>query len=85
MQKDIANLQYDEIQQIIKTLRLNTNMSGQVGDSFLQYAIDGKDATTFAYDEIVGQLKPLGTQPYNLRAAQTLTNNIELYVIRFNQ
>jgi len=78
MQKNIANLKYDEIQQIIKTLRLNTNMSGQVGDSFLQNAIDGKDATTFAYDEIVGQLKTLGTQPYNSRAAQTLTNNIEL-------
>ena len=53
-------------------------MSGQVGDSFLQYAIDGKDATTFAYDEIVGQLKPLGTQPVNKRQAANLTDFIEL-------
>ena len=55
----------NEIQQIMKVMRLNTNVNGQVGDSFLQYAIDGNNATDFAFDEIVGELKQLKTQKVN--------------------
>jgi len=62
MKKSIENLKYEQIQQIMKTLRLNTNASGQVGDSFIQYAIDGNSATDFAFDEIVGDLKKLKRQ-----------------------
>jgi len=62
MQKALQTLKYDDIQQIMKVLRLNTNASGQVGDSFLQYAIDGKNVTEFAFDEIIGELKTLGKQ-----------------------
>jgi len=62
MKKSLENLDYDQIQQIMKVLRLNTNASGQVGDSFLQYAIDGNNATDFAFDEIVGELKQLKRQ-----------------------
>lgn len=62
MKKSLENLGYDQIQQIMKVLRLNTNSSGQVGDSFLQYAIDGNNATDFAFDEIVGELKQLKKQ-----------------------
>ena len=62
MQKALQTIKYDDIQQIMKVLRLNTNASGQVGDSFIQNAIDGGNATDFAFDEIKGQLKELKTQ-----------------------
>ena len=62
LRKSLERLDYDQIQQIMKVLRLNTNSSGQVGDSFLQYAIDGNNATDFAFDEIVGELKKLKRQ-----------------------
>ena len=65
MQKGLETLKYNEIQQIMKVMRLNTNVNGQVGDSFLQYAIDGNNATDFAFDEIVGELKQLKTQKVN--------------------
>ena len=77
MKKSLENLNYDQIQQIMKVLRLNTNSSGQVGDSFLQYAIDGNNATDFAFDEIVGELKQLKTQKVN-PVRKNLGNSLEL-------
>ena len=62
MVKQMENLKYDDIQQIIKVLRLNVNQSGQVGDSFIQNAIDGNNATDFAFDEIIGDVKQLKKQ-----------------------
>ena len=62
MVKQMENLKYDDIQQIIKVLRLNVNQSGQVGDSFIQNAIDGGNATDFAFDEIIGDVKQLKKQ-----------------------
>jgi len=61
----LQTIKYDDIQQIIKVTRLNTNASGQVGDSFIQNAIDGGNATDFAFDEIKGKLKKLKTQKVN--------------------
>tara|TARA_B100001939_G_scaffold69670_1_gene58108 strand:- start:4644 stop:10661 length:6018 start_codon:yes stop_codon:yes gene_type:complete len=76
MQKGLETLKYDDIQQIMKVMRLNTNVNGQVGDSFLQYAIDGNNATDFAFDEIVGELKQLKTQKVN--PVGNLGNSLEL-------
>ena len=76
MQKEIENLKYYDIQQIIKVLRLNTNPSGQVGDSFLQNAIDGGNATDFAFDEIIGDVKQLKKQKVN--PVGNLGNSLEL-------
>ena len=76
MQKGLETLKYNEIQQIMKVMRLNTNVNGQVGDSFLQYAIDGNNATDFAFDEIVGELKQLKTQ--KVKPVTNLGNSLEL-------
>ena len=62
LQDGINSIDYNKIQQIIKTMRLNTNASGQVGDSFIANILNGGDATDFAFDEITGQLKELGKQ-----------------------
>lgn len=68
LQKSLQSIKYDDIQQIIKVTRLNTNASGQVGDSFIQNAIDGNNATDFAFDEIKGKLKKLGKQKITFKS-----------------
>tara|TARA_R100000781_G_scaffold115019_1_gene88520 strand:+ start:360 stop:6386 length:6027 start_codon:yes stop_codon:yes gene_type:complete len=62
LQKGIQSLNYNKIQQIMKVMRLNTNVSGQVGDAYLANAIAGGNATDFAFDEIIGEVKQLGKQ-----------------------
>jgi len=77
MVKQIENLKYDDIQQIIKVLRLNTNQSGQVGDSFIQNAIDGGNATDFAFDEIIGDVKQLKKQRIDLQDFNIVMDSID--------
>ena len=76
LQKQVQNLKYDDIQQILKITRLNTNQSGQVGDSFIQHVIDGGNATDFAFDEIIGDVKQLKKQKVN--PVGNLGNSLEL-------
>jgi hypothetical protein len=66
LKEKITRLGYDEIEKVIKTMRLNVNPAGQVGESFLASFLDGNTMTDFAFDEIVGSdMRKLKTQRLN--------------------
>lgn len=55
----LKNVNYEGIQQILKTLNLGVNIEGQVGSRYLKAALEGNDARWWEFEDIAGELKTL--------------------------
>ena len=55
----LKKINYEEIQQILKTLNLGVNIEGQVGGRYLKAVLQGDDARYWEFEDIVGELKTL--------------------------